>query len=457
MHRITPAVALLVVSACAEPSVIQPPPVVVSSAKTYAGPVTVFEDAMLIDGTGAPPRGPVCILLDGERIAEVSPSCDAIPPDATVVDLSGKHVIPELVDTHVHLGILSGTTTAAANYTEANIMRQMQRFAEYGVGALLSLGADHAEILPIRDASRKQVGPILYSALQGFGVPGGLPPPEGGFDQPYRPATADEAGANVDAIAKLGPDIIKIWVDDFWGKYPKMKPEVYKAVIASAHAHNLRVAAHVYHLDDARALVALGVDVIAHSVRDAPIDDALLGLMKASGTTYVPTLAIDEYAFAYADEAPWINDPFFINALEPGVLQMVTSAEYKKKLLADPKTAAERKAFPTALKNLAAVYKAGVKVALGTDAGANPVRAQGYSEHHELALLVKAGLTPLEAITVATKNGAELLQSQDFGTLEPGKHASFIVLDADPAADIANTHTISSVWHRGTCIFRAAN
>ncbi|MBC7794393.1 MAG: amidohydrolase family protein [Clostridia bacterium] len=409
----------------------------------------------IIDGTGAPPRAAMRLVLKGERIDSIGCTCEPLPPNATVVDLHGSYVMPELVDVHVHLGLLSGLTISAANYTEANIASHLRRFQSYGIGAVISLGSDRDEILAVRSATRVTSSPLVYSALQGFGVPNGLPPLELGFDQAYRPATADEARSNVDAVALKGPDIIKIWVDDFWGKYPKMKPEIYGAIIEQAHSRGLKVAAHVYHLEDARSLVIIGVDVLAHSVRDGELDPDLLARMKANGTVYVPTLSLDEYAFAYPDESPWLRDPFFVGALEPGVLQMVTSAEYRTKLKADPTTAAERKALPIALKNVASAYKAGVKVALGTDAGATPIRPQGYSEHHELGLLVEAGLSPLEAITIGTKNGADLLNSHDFGTLEVGKHASFIVLDNDPTVDIANTHTISTVWHRGTCVFRA--
>lgn len=458
-HVRAPVWALFFATSCVFPQrPVEPAPaeIVEPHVKADTTPVTVLDDVTIIDGTGAPAKAEMRIILKGERIDSITSTVDPIPPHATVIDLHGSYVIPELVDVHVHLGLLQGTTTAAANYTEENIARQLRLFASYGVGALVSLGSDHDEIVAIRSATRRTASPLVYTALFGFGVPGGLPPVEMGFDRAFRPATPQEAWAQVDVIADMGPDIVKIWVDDFWGKYPKMKPEIYTAIIDHAHAHGLKVAAHVYHLDDAHDLVKHGVDVLAHSIRDAEVDKALLDLMKANGTVYVPTLSIDEYAFAYAGEAPWLHDPFFVRALEPGVMAMITSPTYVAKLRADPKTEAERRALPVALRNLKAIYDAGIKIALGTDAGASPIRPQGYSEHHELGLLVKAGLTPLEALTVATKNGADLLQGHDFGTLEPGKHASLVVLDADPTVDIANTRTISSVWHRGTCVFRAA-
>jgi imidazolonepropionase-like amidohydrolase len=103
-----------------------------------------------------------------------------------------------------------------------------------------------------------------------------------------------------------------------------------------------------------------------------------------------------------------------------------------------------------ALKNLKKVYDAGILVALGSDSGAAPIRAQGFAEHMELQLMVKAGLTPLQAITVGTRNGAEVLRaSKEFGTLVTGKKANFIVLDKDPSVDVQNSESIRAVWQDG--------
>ncbi len=229
-----------------------------------------------------------------------------------------------------------------------------------------------------------------------------------------------------------------------------MPPEIYRAIIEEAHEHGLRVAAHLYHLDDARGLVADGVDVIAHSIRDGDTDNALLTEMKIRHIAYIPTLSLDDFAFAYEDSPGWINDPFFRAALDPGVLEMVTSPEYKAKLRANKVTTQEAAALPVAMRNLKTIYDSGILVALGTDSGATPVRVQGFAEHMELVLMVQAGLTPLQAINVATKNGAQLLAIGDqYGTLEPGKKANFIVLEKDPSHDIKNTQTIRAVWKNG--------
>ena len=154
--------------------------------------------------------------------------------------------------------------------------------------------------------------------------------------------------------------------------------------------------------------------------------------------------------FAYGDSPDWINDPFFRAALDPGVLDMITSPEYKAKVRANKVTIQETAALPVAMRNLKKIYDAGILVALGTDSGATPIRVQGFAEHMELVLMVKSGLTPLQAISIATKNAAQLLRiADDYGTLEPGKKANFIVLDKDPSQDIRNTQTIHAVWKNG--------
>ena len=172
--------------------------------------------------------------------------------------------------------------------------------------------------------------------------------------------------------------------------------------------------------------------------------------MKKRHVAYIPTLSLDDFAFAYGDSPNWVNEPFFMSALDPGVLEMITSPEYKAKVQANKVTTQEKAALPEAMRNLKKIYDAGILVSLGTDSGATTVRTQGFAEHMELVLMVQAGLTPLEAITVATSNAAKLLQIADqYGTLEVGKKANFIVLEKDPSQDIHNTQTIRTVWKDG--------
>jgi imidazolonepropionase-like amidohydrolase len=416
-----------------------------------AAQVTVLRHVTLIDGNGGSPRRDVALVIEGEKIRGITDGKLEPPKGATVIDLSGKTIMPEIINAHGHLGLLKGTKMSAENYTKENVERQLLQYQDYAVGAVLVMGTDRDEIYEWRDESHqgKTPGALLYTAGRGFGVPGGLPPLSMGTDLIYRPITADEARKDVDELALNHPDIVKLWLDDFWGQYPKMKPEIYAAIIDEAHKQGLRVAAHVYHEEDAQRLVDDGVDALAHSVRDAEIPDSLIAEMKSKHVAYIGTMSLDEFATAYADDPAWLNDAFFRNALEPGVYAMLTSPQYKKSVQDDKKTAAEIQAQAIEKKNMKKVFDAGILVALGTDSGANPTRAFGFAEHEELQLLVGAGLTPLQAITVGTKNAAELLHASDIGVLRPGMKANFIVLEKDPSEDIRNTRAISAVWKDG--------
>ena len=412
--------------------------------------IVVLKNVSIIDGTGAPVRRNTNLVISNGMIQSIG-AVGRVDAAAKQVDMGGHFIMPLMNNVHGHLGNVKDTTMSAANYTPENVRHQLQRYLDYGVGAMLSLGADHPIGVKIRDSSRAGMipGAIMYSAIYGFGVKSNLPPTSMGFSDIYRPETAEEAVKDVEELAPLKPDVIKIWVDG----NPAMKEEIYRAIIQTAHKHGIRVASHLYRLGDARKLVADGIDIIAHSIRDSVIDEAFAEEIKKKNIVYIPTLSLDDLAFIYGEDPAWLQDPFFRHALEPGVYEMVTSPAYKQRLKDNPATEKEKGALRIAMKNLAILHKAGVKIALGTDSGAMPIRVQGFSEHLELELMVQAGLTPLEAIKVATLNGASVLRRDNVaGSLETGKEASFMVLERDPTVDIRNTRRIAGVWAKGQLV-----
>ncbi|HEU4551330.1 MAG TPA: amidohydrolase family protein [Chitinophaga sp.] len=416
-----------------------------------AAPGTVLKNITLIDGTGTAPRKKVSLVLHGNRISKIIPATAPLPAGVRVIDYTGKTIMPAMVNGHGHLGLIKGNKSGPENYTQGNIMRQLKKYEAFGITHVLSLGTDHASVFPLRNASRRGQlpGAVIYTAGYGLAAKGGTPPASFA-DKALRPETPEEAVKAVQQLAALKVDFVKMWVDDGGGALPKLSPEVCAAAIAEAHRLGLRVAAHVYYLEDARRLVADGLDVIAHSIRDKDIDPALINDIKAKGVYYIPTLCIDDYGFAYAGQPAWLNDSLFKASLEPGVWEMLISADYKKQQQDDPAREKKINAFHTAQRNLHKLDSAGVKIVMGTDSGAQPVRAQGFSEHLELQLMVEAGMTPLEAITAATRNGAQMLHIDgDYGTLQPGKKADFIVLKGDPSKDITNTRKIAEVWRGG--------
>lgn len=335
-------------------------------------------------------------------------------------------------------------------YTRENVMESLNQFEQYGVTSMMSLGVNRDLIYDIRAEQRagKLSGATVFPADRGFGVPNALPPFKLAPDQMYRPATPEEARKMVREAATRHPAFLKVWVNDGFGAFPKMNPAVYKAVIDEGHKHKLKIAAHVFYLADAKQLVADNVDMLAHSIRDLPVDQDLISMMKAKGTYYVATFTVDQSFFYFAD-TDWQKDKFLNAGLTPEIKAMLSAPDYKEKTDGNPIVAKCRAAFVQAQKNYKTLYDAGVNIAMGTDSGAFPTRVPGFAEHNELGLMVKAGLTPMQAITVATRNSAMLLGAKDRGTIAKGKRADLIVLAANPLDNIGNTKTLVTIYHDG--------
>lgn len=420
-----------------------------AGAQTKSKPI-VLKGARLIDGTGRAPIDNSVLVIEGNQIVAAGKSgAVSIPKDAEVRDLSGKTIMPALIDLHGHLGLSNnGADSAAGHYTQENVVKQANKYLSYGVATVASFGQDEDLIFSIRADQRagKFGGARLYTAGRGFLEYTGKSNPA---DHRYRPQNPEEARADVRELAAHHPDYVKMWVDDGLGHGTKIKPEVYRAIIDEAHKQHIRVFAHEYYLGDAKALLAAGLDGFAHSIRDQPVDNELISAMKARNVFLIPTLVRDESLFAYADNVKWIDDPFFQAGLDPGALQIVRSPQTAEKLRSDPDIAKYRAGLEMAKKNLKTLSDAGVKIAFGTDSGI-PLRFPGYFEHRELQLMVEAGLTPMQAIVAATSTNAEILGgAKQFGTLQPGRAAEFLVLDANPLDDIHNTEKLSAVWQAG--------
>jgi imidazolonepropionase-like amidohydrolase len=411
----------------------------------------LLRDARLIDGTGAPPQEHVSLLLQNGRIEKIGETM-IVPKGVPVVELGGKTVMPGLISAHSHLGlIVDDAESSATGYTRENVTAQLKQFERYGVTTIMSLGVNRDLVYELREQQRKGRlgGATIFTAGRGIGVPGGAPGLPAAPDQIYRPATVDEARKDVDELAEHHADIVKVWVDK---TAPKMTPEIYKAVIDEAHQKHVRVAAHEYALEDAKQLVADGVDVLAHSVRDQVVDDAFVQAMKEHKVWYVPTFTVDESFFVYAGRPEFMQTAFFQQAAGPKLLAKFDAPGYAEKVNQDAQTEQHRKDFAIGQQNLKRLFDAGVSVGFGTDSGALPGRIPGFSEHRELELMVQAGLTPMQAITAATAENAKLLHATDRGTIAVGKRADLLIVDADPLADIRNTRAIFAVYHDGRSI-----
>lgn len=412
----------------------------------------LFENARVFDGQRD--RGIIPVLVDGARIVHIGTPLPAAATGARRVDYTGKTLLPALVSDHAHVGNTQGLEHGDRFYTRDNVVRDLRQFQRYGITTVTALGLNGADFFALRTEvnADPRLGAQLYGAGGGIGAPDGAPPADSmglRHDPVARPRTAEQARAAVATQHADGVDLIKLWVDDLGGKRPMMTPEVYRAAIAEAHARGLTVAAHIHDLDQARDLVDARVDILAHGIRDRAVDPMLARKMRDQGTWYIPTVAIDEASYWYAEHPQALQQPFLRQALHRDVLARWSQPEWQRAQLAGSGIPAARAAVATNLDNVRRLHAAGVKLGFGTDAVAMPHRVIGVAEHRELQLLVQAGLSPAQALQVATSQAADLMGLADRGRIAAGKRADLLVLDADPLTDIANTQRIGAVWQAG--------
>lgn len=392
-----------------------------------------FVGGRILNGAGTTIESGVVIVRDG-RIETVG-TADAItvPPDAEQVDVTGRTLVPGFLNTHGHVGATRGLESDPALYTTENLLRQLGLYARYGVTTVFSLGGDDQVGLDLRD--EQDAGAIGRARLF---VAGPV----------VTATTADEAYAAVDEVAAMGVDIVKIRVDDNLGNTTKMPEEAYRAVIERAHEHGLRVAAHLFYLDDAKKLVEAGADFLAHSVRDADVDQELIDLMVDNDVCLTPTLLREVSTFVYESRPDFFDDPFFVSNVDPDTLTGLEDPERQERMRNSESAQAYKVALEVAMRNVKALADGGVTIAMGTDTGV-VARFQGYFEQLELERMVESGLTPAQALASATGDAAACMQADDIGTIEAGNWADILVLSANPLDDILNTRAIESVWIGG--------
>jgi imidazolonepropionase-like amidohydrolase len=391
---------------------------VAASGQTPAT-VTVFEGARVIVGDGRAPIENASFVVSGARFTQVGRAGDVrVPPGAARVSLAGKTVMPAIIDTHTHL-----------SQTREMLVDDLRRRAYFGVGAAMSLGQDTT------DASFQVRAQTLPGHARFFTAGRGITGPEPGrTTAPYWVTTVEEARKAVQENAAKKVDIIKFWVDDRLGTVKKLPPELYRAVIDEAHKHGLRVIAHIYTLDDAKATLRAGLDAFAHGVRDKDLDDEFMALVKQHPSLVLGPNMPDRGVVANID---WLRPS-------------LPAADFEALQKANTDRPDAHAFWAIQGRNLAKMNAAGVRIVVGTD-GNTP-----YAPHYEMADMVAAGMTPMQVITAATSNGAQFLKMTDAGTIAANKSADFLVLDANPLDDITNTRKISSVYLRGAAVDRSA-
>jgi imidazolonepropionase-like amidohydrolase len=425
-----------------------------ATAQTPRSTVVLYEGARLITGDGGAAIERSAFLVENGRFTRVGRQGELqAAAGATRVDLTGKTVIPALIDAHSHIGYMKDLTSGPQNYTRENILDHMHRFAYFGVAASQAMGSDFGELpFQLREELRAGKDP---DAARFLTAGRGLAPleeisPNNMRHAAYVVTTVQGARADVQELAQRNVPLIKMWVDTRGGTIKTLTPDLYGAILDEAHKRGMRVAVHATGIDDAKALLRAGIDVFAHMISD--VDEELLALFKQHPRTSI-LLALS--APRRVVSAPWINPP------HPLIVETVSPAQIKRlqeRLAAQTPDAAKQAidAWDRLARGVRLLAAAGVKIGVGTDGGGQTGdQFVGWTMHAELENMVAAGMTPAQVLVSATRNSAEILGLTDLGVVAAGKSADFVVLDANPLDDIRNTRKISKVFLRGHDVDRA--
>jgi imidazolonepropionase-like amidohydrolase len=408
-----------------------------------------FEGARVIVGDASDVVENAAFLVESDTITWVGRQGEREPAaGAARVDLSGKTVMPALIDGHNHMGLsdFRDGSNSKANYTRDNLVDQLERYAYYGTGVTLSMGleADPELAYSLRDEVIPNAARFLTVGKGIAATPMAGPPTEARLGIPYGAATEEEGRKIVQELHARGVRFIKIWVDDREGGVPKLKPSVYRAIIDQAHANGQQVLAHLGRtsaLADAKDLFRAGIDGFVHTVRDRDVDEEYLQMVKAHPEVWtgpnMPTAGVSE------NDVSWLAETLPADQIER-MRQEIAARRASG-------NTAPNELFQLHCRNLQKIHDAGMTIGLGTDGTGN-----GFGAHEQLASYARCGMTPHEAIVAATSTNARILGLERVGTIATGKQADFIVLDADPLDDILNTRRISRVYLRGTEVDRQA-
>ena len=390
------------------------------------------------------------------------------------MDLTGKTVMPAIVDAHGHLGFLDQNTglLSKANFTRENYIDHLERYAYHGVAATISTGTDMGELAyQLREEDIPNAARIRTVGL-GLAWPGSGPFDPSRNDVPYSVTSIEEAIKAVQDLAPHKPDFVKIWVDDRNGTQKKLTKEIYTAAADEAHKHDLRAIAHVFDLEDAKGLIQAGVEGFLHSIRDAEVDDEFIRLAKEHDIWIGVNLGgINRRSLIRENGTPaWFDDPLVKETIPPALIAARAKTYETQRAgnggqgggagrggrggaTAGRGGGAGTQVFDIA--NVRKLHRAGVRQVLGSDTAGDGNRWIGMMTLVEMENMVAAGFTPAEVIVASTRESARVLRLDDLGMVAAGKSADFIILTANPLDDITNVRRISGVYLRGKEVDRA--
>ena len=421
-----------------------------------AAQTAIYEGARLIAGDGSTPIEDSAFVVEGGRITQVGRRGQVTAPAAaTRVDLSGKTVIPGIVDAHGHPGFLDAVTgkMAKENFTRDNYIDHLQRYAYHGTVAVLSTGTDFGDLaFKLRDETIPNAARIL-TVGRGLAYPGSGPADRSRNDVPFAVTSAESARAAVREQARQKPDFIKIWVDNRNGRATKLSPEMFTAAADEAKKQGLRSIGHVFDLADAKLMIKAGVEGFMHSVRDQEVDDEYVALAKQHDIWITPNLGgINRASLIRENGRPdWLDEPLTRESMSPALIR-AREKFYEDRKGQPPPTYG--RVFD--IVNTRKLHAAGVREVLGGDSAGDANRWLGLHSLAEFENMVGGGFTPMQMILAATRDSAKVLHLDALGMVAPGKSADFVVLDANPLDAIANVRKIGVVYIRGQAVDRAA-
>lgn len=386
-----------------------------------------IRDVRVFDGETVLERANV-IVKDG-LIAAVGEGA-AIPADVEVIDGNGKTLLPGLIDAHTHSwGDAAKDALRLGVTTELELMGQPAQLAVYHQHRASTDWHEGADVFSSGAA---------VTVPHGHGTQFGMPVPTLKAD--------DDVAAFVQARVDEGSDVIKLMVDDFHAyggshRIPTLSPAQQQAAISAAQRLGKPAIVHVAAQADAQRVIEAGADGLAHMFIDTIAEDDFIAAARERSAFVIPTLSVLATMARSEVNAELADDAALQARLTP-TQQASLRALYPDSFPAQPQ------ALDNAIESVRRLHAAGVDILAGTDAG-NPGTAHGASLHGELALLVRAGLNPREALRAATALPAARLRMNDRGRIATGLRADLLLVDGDPTRRIEDTRRIVAVWKNG--------
>jgi imidazolonepropionase-like amidohydrolase len=406
-----------------------------------SAPPLVLRHGVLIDGTGNAAVEDGTVVIAGDKIIAVGASqAIAVPPGSRIIELHGKAIMPGLADMHVHLvGGWDGYAVDMLGYR-----RYLNALLYAGVTTVLDTGNVQPFIVQMRAeiAAGRLLGPRVYC----------VGPLIDGADPVWPPISYA-----VSSVAQIPRIVARLKADqvDFIKAYVGLSHPQIRALVDEGRKAGLRVLVDQGILNGSADIVDDGIYAFAHLPRQ-PLDPSFLTKPPQRTVRFITTLAVDEsFARRRLANAAFLTEPLIADTTPPASIAAM-QAEVRRVLSADEqvRVAGRREGFAQALRNAKALEDAGVLMAAGTDAP-YPGDTQGEGLHRELELLVEAGLTPLQAIAVATGNAAKFVNDESWGTLKQGQRADVLVINGRPDRTISDSRKIEMVIRAGQILDRA--